>query len=186
MSRLASQKGLDLLADALPWVMENLKVQFVLLGNGDAGLESSYRGMAERYRGRCGVQIGFDGKLARLIQAGGDFFVMPSRTEPCGLTQMYAMRYGTLPIVRATGGLIDTVQNYVEGHATGTGFVFHDATAGALRDTIGWACATYYDRPSEMAALRQRAMAQDFSWRASAPKYVELYRWAVSARTGAS
>ncbi len=185
VSRLASQKGLDLLADALPWVMENLKVQFVLLGNGDAGLENTYRGMAERYRGRCGVQIGFDGKLARLIQAGGDFFVMPSRTEPCGLTQMYAMRYGTLPIVRATGGLIDTVENYAEGQARGTGFVFHDATAGALRDTIGWACATYYDRPQEMAALQQRALAQDFSWRASAPKYVQLYGWAVAARAGA-
>ena len=185
VSRLASQKGLDLLADALPWVMERMKVQLVLLGNGDAGLESIYREAAERWRGRCGVQIGFDGKLARLIQAGGDFFVMPSRTEPCGLTQMYAMRYGTLPIVRATGGLIDTVQNYVEGQAAGTGFVFHDATAGALSDTLGWACATYYDRPQEMAALQQRAMAQDFSWRASAPKYVELYRWAVAARTGA-
>ncbi len=182
VSRLASQKGLDLLADALPWVMERLKVQLVLLGNGDAGLEASYRQAAERYRGRCGVQIGFDGKLARLIQGGSDFFVMPSRTEPCGLTQMYAMRYGTLPIVRATGGLIDTVRNYVEGGATGTGFVFHDATAGALSDTIGWACATYYDRPAELAALQQRAMAQDFSWRASAPKYVELYEWAISAR----
>lgn len=184
VSRLAAQKGLDLLAETLPWVMERLNVQLVLLGNGDAGLEHAYREAAGRWPGRCGVQIGFDGKLARLIQAGGDFFVMPSRTEPCGLTQMYAMRYGTLPVVRATGGLIDTVQNYVEGQAAGTGFVFHDATARALGDTIGWACATYYDRPQEMAALQQRAMAQDFSWRASAPKYVELYRWAVSARTG--
>jgi starch synthase len=128
------------------------------------------------------VQIGFDGRLARLIQAGSDFFVMPSRSEPCGLTQMYAMRYGTLPVVRATGGLVDTVENFVEGGDAGTGFVFHDATPGALADTIGWACATYYDRPQEMAALQQRAMAQDFSWRVSAAKYVELYEWAVSAR----
>lgn len=185
VSRLASQKGLDLLADALPWVMDNLQVQLVLLGNGDTALENTYRGAAAHWRGRCGAQIGFDGKLARLIQGGSDFFLMPSRTEPCGLTQMYAMRYGTLPVVRATGGLIDTVQNYAEGQAAGTGFVFHDATAGALRDTIGWACATYYDRPQELAALQQRAMAQDFSWRRSAGDYVQLYQWAVAARRSA-
>jgi len=185
VSRLATQKGLDLLADALPAIMEGMDIQLVLLGSGDGGLESTFSWAAENWRGRCGVQIGFDGKLARLIQAGSDFFVMPSRAEPCGLTQMYAMRYGTLPLVRATGGLVDTVQNFVEGGAAGTGFVFHDATAGALANTIGWACATYYDRPQEMAALQQRAMAQDFSWRVSADRYVELYRWAVSARVSA-
>jgi starch synthase len=132
------------------------------------------------------VSVGFDGTLARLIQAGSDFFVMPSRSEPCGLTQMYAMRYGTLPIVRATGGLVDTVQNFVEGQPQGTGFVFGDATVDALRDTMGWACATYYDRPAELAGLQQRAMAQDFSWRSSAKNYVDLYRWAVAARRGAT
>jgi len=185
VSRLASQKGLDLLAAALPQVMERMAVQLVLLGNGDHGLETIFRENAEKFAGRCGVHIGFDGKLARLIQAGSDFFVMPSRSEPCGLTQMYAMRYGTLPIVRATGGLVDTVENFVEGGSRGTGFVFHDATVGALTDTIGWACATYYDRPRELAALQQRAMAQDFSWRRSAGRYVELYRAAVEARVGA-
>lgn len=182
VSRLASQKGLDLLADALPALMERLDIQLVLLGTGEARLENTFRGAAEAYRGRCGVHLGFDGRLARLIQAGSDFFVMPSRSEPCGLTQMYAMRYGTLPIVRATGGLVDTVKNFVEGQPVGTGFVFHDATVGALADTIGWACATWYDRPKEFAGLQQRAMAQDFSWRASAAKFVELYRWAVAAR----
>jgi starch synthase len=130
------------------------------------------------------VHIGFDGTLARLIQAGSDCFVMPSRSEPCGLTQMYAMRYGTLPVVRATGGLVDTVQNFVEGQPVGTGFVFNDATVDALRDTIGWACATWYDRPGEMMGLIRRAMAQDFSWRSSAAHYVDLYRWAVQGRTG--
>jgi starch synthase len=182
VSRLASQKGLDLLAAALPAVLGRMNVQFVLLGSGDAALERAFRAMAAAYPGRVGVHLGFDGRLARLIQAGSDFFVMPSRTEPCGLTQMYAMRYGTPPIVRATGGLVDTVQNFVEGEAAGTGFVFHDATAGALADTIGWACATYFDRPGELRALQQRAMAQDFSWRVSAGRYVELYRWAVAAR----
>ncbi len=184
VSRLAAQKGLDLLADALPAVMDRMNVQLVLLGNGDGRLENTFRWANEAYRGRCGVQIGFDGNLARLIQAGSDFFVMPSRAEPCGLTQMYAMRYGTLPVVRATGGLVDTVQNFVEGQPVGTGFVFGDATVDALTDTLGWACATYYDRPAELAGLRQRAMAQDFSWRSSAAHYVDLYRWAVQSRTG--
>jgi len=186
VSRLASQKGLDLLAEALPSVLDRMNIQLVLLGSGDGRLENDFRWAADSYRGRCGVHIGFDGKLARLIQAGGDFFVMPSRSEPCGLTQMYAMRYGTLPIVRATGGLVDTVQNFVEGQPVGTGFVFGDATVTALADTMGWACATYYDRPAEFAALQQRAMAQDFSWRSSATHYVQLYRWAVEARRGAA
>lgn len=184
VSRLAAQKGLDLLAEALPAVMDRMIVQLVLLGNGDSRLENTFRWAADAYRGRCGVQIGFDGGLARLIQAGSDFFVMPSRSEPCGLTQMYAMRYGTLPVVRATGGLVDTVQNFVEDQPVGTGFVFNDATVEALRDTIGWACATWYDRPGELLGLIQRAMAQDFSWRASAAHYVDLYRWAVQSRTG--
>jgi starch synthase len=186
VSRLASQKGLDLLAEALPAIMERMTIQLVLLGSGDVRLENTFQWAAQAYRGRCGTQIGFDGKLARLIQAGSDCFVMPSRSEPCGLTQMYAMRYGTLPIVRATGGLVDTVQNFDEGRARGTGFVFHAATAGALADTIGWACATYYDRPREFSDLQQRAMAQDFSWRQSAAQYVDLYDWAVQARKGAA
>jgi len=186
VSRLASQKGLDLLADALAGIMDRMNLQLVLLGSGEARLENDFNWAAGAYRGRVGVHIGFDGRLARLIQAGGDCFVMPSRSEPCGLTQMYAMRYGTLPIVRATGGLVDTVQNFVEGQPVGTGFVFNDATVGALTDTIGWACATWYDRPKEFVGLQQRAMAQDFSWRASAPHYVQLYRWAVEARRGAA
>ncbi len=184
VSRLVSQKGLDLLAAALPSVLGRMHVQFALLGSGDPGLEQAFRSAAQDYPGRVGVHIGFDGTLARLIQAGSDVFVMPSRAEPCGLTQMYAMRYGTPPLVRATGGLIDTVGAYVEGAEQGTGFVFEDATAAALANTIGWACATYYDRPGEFTALRRRGMAQDFSWRRSAERYVDLYRWAVAARTG--
>ncbi len=184
VSRLASQKGLDLLAEVVAPMMERMRVQLVLLGSGDAHLENTFRSATDAYRGRVGAHIGFDGKLARLIQAGSDFFLMPSRSEPCGLTQMYAMRYGTLPVVRATGGLVDTVENFAEGQGRGTGFVFHDATAAALLNTIGWACATYYDRPAELAALQQRAMAQDFSWRRSAGYFVDVYRWAVESRTG--
>ncbi|HEY0965996.1 MAG TPA: glycogen synthase GlgA [Opitutaceae bacterium] len=184
VSRLVAQKGLDLLAQAMPSVLDRMHVQFVLLGSGDPGLEHSFRSAAHNYPGRVGVHIGFDGGLARLIQAGSDVFVMPSRAEPCGLTQMYAMRYGTPPLVRATGGLIDTVSPFVEGGDAGTGFVFGDATAQALYDTLGWACATYYDRPAEFKAMRLRGMQQDFSWRRSAERYVDLYRWAVAARTG--
>lgn len=185
VSRLASQKGLDLLADALAGIMERMEVQLVVLGSGDRRLENDFNWAAGAYRGRVGTYVGFDAALARLIQAGSDFFVMPSRSEPCGLTQMYAMRYGTPPIVRATGGLVDTVQNYVEGQPVGTGFVFHDTSAGALADTIGWACATYYDRPVELMDLRRRAMAQDFSWHRSAARYVDLYGWAIQQRAGA-
>ena len=184
VSRLAAQKGLDLLVEALPAIMYHLQVQIVVLGNGDLSMENAFQWAGHAFRGRVGAYLGFDGKLARLIQAGSDCFVMPSRAEPCGLTQMYAMRYGTLPVVRATGGLVDTVENFAEGQGRGTGFVFHDATAGALADTLGWACATYFDRPAEFAGLQQRAMAKDFSWRQSAAQYVELYRWAVERRTG--
>lgn len=185
VSRLATQKGLDLLADALPPIMDRMHVQLVLLGSGDPELEGFFKWATRAYHGRVGAHLGFDGKLARRIQAGCDFFLMPSRAEPCGLTQMYAMRYGTLPIVRATGGLVDTVENFAEGQGRGTGFVFRDATSAAILNTVGWACATYYNRPVELAGLQQRAMAQDFSWRRSAAAYVQTYAWAIEHRTGA-
>ena len=118
-------------------------------------------------------------------EAGADFFLMPSRFEPCGLNQMYSMIYGTPPIVRATGGLIDSVEQYIEGQGAGTGFVFQDATPDALYYTIGWACSTYYDRPEEYAKLQQNGMQRDFSWDASASTYEDLYSWAVDARNAA-
>ena len=186
VSRLASQKGLDLLAEALPDVFSRMDVQVVVLGSGDPGLEHAFRSLAAQRPDRLAVHIGFDAVLARQIQAGSDFFVMPSRAEPCGLTQMYAMRYGTPPIVRATGGLVDTVEPYVEGTARGTGFLFDDATPLALYNTIGWACATYYDRPGELLELRRNGMARDFSWRPSALRYVDLYGWAIEARAAAA
>lgn len=184
VARLVHQKGLDLLAEALSHMVERMKVQFALVGSGDERVEAAFHSAAARYPGRVGVHIGFDGKLARLIQAGSDLFVMPSRAEPCGLTQMYAMRYGTPPIVRATGGLVDTVENYVEGSDTGTGFVFREANSAALYQAIGRACATYFDRPEEFRAMQLRGMARDFSWHVSAGKYLDAYRWAIAARTG--
>lgn len=184
VSRFAGQKGLDLLAATLPGVLRDMKVQFAILGSGEPALEAAYRALAAEFPGRVGAHIGFDPALARLIQAGADVFVMPSRTEPCGLTQMYSMRYGTPPLVRATGGLVDTVENYVEGRPVGAGFVFRDPTVEALRNTIGWACATYYDRPVEFSEMQRRGMAKNCSWRSSARQYVNAYRWAVTARGG--
>lgn len=184
VARLVSQKGLDLLAEALPGVISQMQVQVALLGSGDNMLETTFRALARRHPGRIGVHIGFDGSLARLIQAGADFFVMPSRAEPCGLTQMYAMRYGAPPIVRSTGGLIDTVDNYDEKTGSGTGFRFEEANARALANTMGWACSTYYDRPAHYAALQREGMSRDFSWKQSAGRYIDVYRWAIQHRTG--
>ncbi|MDP1581481.1 MAG: glycogen synthase GlgA [Candidatus Didemnitutus sp.] len=183
VARLVHQKGLDLLAESIGHIVERMKVQFAVLGSGDARVEAEFKKAVARYPGRVGAHIGFDGKLARLIQAGSAAFVMPSRAEPCGLTQMYALRYGTLPIVRATGGLVDTVVDQGE-QGRGTGFIFREANSAALYQAIGRACATYYDRPDEWRAMQLRGMAVDFSWANSAARYADCYRWAITARTG--
>lgn len=182
VARLFDQKGLDLLAAIVPWLMDTMQIQIAILGAGDPGLENAFRELAERYPGRVGAFIGYNHKLSHLVEAGSDCFVMPSRFEPCGLNQMYSMAYGTLPIVRSTGGLVDTVQQYVEGRGQGTGFRFEHATNEALYYTIGWACATYYDRPKEFRKLQHNAMSRDLSWQASAEVYGNVYRWAIDAR----
>ncbi|MDR1432734.1 MAG: glycogen synthase GlgA [Puniceicoccales bacterium] len=179
VSRFFEQKGLDVLCNALPDVLGKMAVQFAVLGSGDANLEWKFRELASRFEGKMAVKIGFDNALAHLIVAGSDFFVMPSRYEPCGLSQLYAMAYGTLPIVRATGGLCDTVENYDEVTGSGTGFVFNDLTHGALYDTIGWACATYYDRRRHVRIMQRRAMGKDFSWNKSAKDYEREYELAM-------
>jgi starch synthase len=117
-----------------------------------------------------------------LIEAGADFFVMPSRFEPCGLNQMYSQRYGTPPIVRATGGLVDTVEPYLEGRGQGTGFLFFEPSTRALFHALGWACGTFHDRPADLLALRRNGMGRDFSWTTSARQYEEIYGWAMQAR----
>jgi starch synthase len=182
VSRLANQKGLDLLAAIGDRLMADMRIQIAVLGTGERWLEDAFRDLANRHPGRFGTQIMFSNELAHLTTAGADFFVMPSRFEPCGLGQLYAMTYGTLPIVRATGGLIDTVEKYSELRHAGTGFVFDSATADALYYTIGWACSTYYDRPEDMAVLQQNAMGQSFSWDASAEVYEDVYQEAVETR----
>ena len=125
------------------------------------------------------AHIGYSEELSHLIEAGADFFLMPSRYEPCGLNQMYSLVYGTLPIVRRTGGLADTVENYDETKGTGTGFMFDDLTPRAIYDTVGWAVWAWYNHPEQIEVMRQRAMKQDFSWEKSAKKYIALYEEAL-------
>jgi starch synthase len=179
VSRFAEQKGLDLLADIAEAILDNMQVQLAILGSGDKVLESFFSELSYRYPGRVGCFIGYDNELSHWIEAGADFFVMPSRYEPCGLNQIYSLKYGTLPIVRATGGLDDTVQQYEEEMGTGTGFKFWEISSSALYFTIGWAISTYYDRPDHILKMQQAGMKQDFSWEASAKDYIQTYRKAL-------
>jgi starch synthase len=179
VSRFAAQKGFGLLREALPRVLDEMLAQVVVLGTGDRATEEFFHWLTGRYPGRVGSYIGFSNEMSHLIEAGSDFFLMPSLYEPCGLNQSYSMRYGTLPIVRATGGLDDTVHNYDEETGAGTGFKFWDPSATSLFYTVGWAVATWYDRPQHIAQLRRQAMAQEFSWHDSAQQYVHVYEHAL-------
>ena len=183
VSRLVYQKGVDVLAAAMPHILE-LDVQVAFLGSGEGWTHDYFPRLAHARPGKMGCFIGYSEPLAHKIEAGSDFFLMPSRFEPCGLNQLYSLRYGTLPIVRATGGLDDTVENFNEQTLSGTGFKFHDLTPGAIVDTVGWAVHTYYNRPDAMAALIQQAMAQSFSWERSARAYEQLFREAVARVRG--
>jgi starch synthase len=182
VSRLAEQKGLNLLADVIEEVVRDMVVQFALLGSGDKELEVFFGGLPDRYPGRIGGHIGYSNELAHWIEAGSDFFVMPSLYEPCGLNQIYSLRYGTLPIVRATGGLDDTVEQYDEITGAGTGFKFWDPTPRALYDTLGWAVSTYFDRKHHLASLIQRAMSRRFFWDDSAQDYSRAYEKAIEVK----
>ncbi|MCG6552868.1 MAG: glycogen synthase GlgA, partial [Candidatus Magnetominusculus sp. LBB02] len=168
VTRLVKQKGIDILAEAIGRILE-LDVQVVLLGAGEVWAHFYFGDMPNQYKDRFGCYIGYDNALAHQIEAGSDFFLMPSRFEPCGLNQMYSMRYGTIPIVRAVGGLNDTVDNLDE--ATGTGFKFYDLTADALKNTVEWAVYTYYNRKDLMDGLIKSAMARRFTWQAAAAEY---------------
>ena len=186
VSRFADQKGLHLLAQVIEGLVGQMQVQFALLGSGDPGLESYFGSLPALHPGRIGVHIGYHNELAHWIEAGADFFLMPSLYEPCGLNQIYSLRYGTLPIVRATGGLDDTVEQYDEATGAGTGFKFWQPTPGAVFDTVGWAVSTFYDRKGHLLMMIQRAMEQRFSWQASAEEYVQAYRKAIRRKQGAT
>ena len=182
ISRFAPQKGFELLRAALPAAMRDMVIQFVGLGTGDPATENFFRWLASAFPGRANAHIGFAPDIAHLIEAGSDFFLMPSIYEPCGLNQMYSSLYGSLPVVRATGGLEDTVENYNEAAGTGTGFKFWDLSDTALYFTMGWAVSTWYDRPLHYRAMQRNGMTRDFSWAASAREYEKVYEHALAQR----
>ena len=182
VSRLSPQKGLDLLLAAVPDLAAG-GGQLALLGSGERDLEAGFADAAVERRGTVGAEIGYDETLSHLIVAGADCMVVPSRFEPCGLTQLYALRYGTLPLVRHTGGLVDTVVDATPAHLrdrTATGFAFEEATAEALGATLASSTALYGNRPRWRQMMRE-AMTRDFSWAQSARLYVELYRELMEA-----
>jgi starch synthase len=182
VSRLVGQKGLDLLAQVMEKILNQMQVQFVILGSGEKDLEAFYALIPARHPGQVGTYIGYSDELSHWIEAGADFFIMPSIYEPCGLNQMYSLKYGTLPIVRATGGLDDTVQQYDEVTGTGTGFKFWEISGNAIFYTVGWAVSTYFDRPQHMRNMIRQAMQQDFSWEKSAAAYLGFYERAIEAK----
>jgi starch synthase len=181
ISRLTEQKGLDLVA-ALAEELAALPVQLAVLGSGARTLETAFTDLAERYQGQFAVRIGFDDGLAHRIEAGADMFLMPSRFEPCGLNQLFSLRYGTPPIVRATGGLADTVIDATDVQH-GNGFVFTAATAEALLATIQRAVDTWHER-KRWRQLQRHGMARDSSWENPAQQYAELYRSLIPTTGG--
>ena len=181
--RLVDQKGIRLVAEVFERLMQ-LGLQFAILGSGEAWAHNFLNTMAARYPGKFGLYLGYDEALAHQIEAGSDFFLMPSVFEPCGLNQLYSLRYGSIPIVHAVGGLNDTVENFDEASDTGTGFKYYDQTPDALYNTIGWALSTWYNRPQSIRGLRERGMHKVFSWEGSADQYAVLYREAYGRKNG--
>ena len=173
VSRLTGQKGLDLVERVLDEIMQ-LPIQLVVLGTGEARYENLFRFAQRRYGSRFAARIEYNDALARRIYAGADMFLMPSLFEPCGLTQMIAMRYGAIPIVRETGGLKDSVKPFNRYENTGNGYSFANYNAHELLYAIRQATEDYHNAPL-WNGLMARAMAEDFSWKASAAEYMRLY-----------
>jgi starch synthase len=174
ISRLDAQKGFDMVSATLGQILA-MDAGFVILGTGEEGIEGDLRKIAADHPGRVGLKIGLDDPLAHRIVAGADIFLIPSRYEPCGLTQMYALRYGTVPVVRATGGLADTVTEFDEGTGEGTGFRFGPYEPKALLKAVTRA-VRLYERTVSWDKAVANAMAVDFSWDRSASRYLDLYR----------
>jgi starch synthase len=160
-----------------------MNLHFVILGTGEAWCENEILSLDAKLS-NLKAKIGYSEKLSHLIEAGSDFFLMPSRYEPSGLNQMYSLVYGTIPIVRNTGGLTDTVENYNQDNGSGTGFVFDDLTPQAIYNTVGWAIWAYYNRRQQIEDMRLRGMKKDFSWDKSAGKYSLLYEEALKKIVG--
>ena len=187
VTRLADQKGIGDLCGpthgCLYSMCRDFDINVVILGTGEQWCEEELRRL-EQSLSNLKVFLRFNERMAHMIEAGSDFFLMPSRYEPCGLNQMYSLRYGTLPIVRRTGGLADTVENLDEKSGSGTGFVFENLNPRSIYDTVGWAVWTWYNRRDLITGMRKRGMSLRFSWEESARRYTELYRWARDRRRG--
>ncbi|MGD2104633.1 MAG: glycogen synthase [Anaerolineae bacterium] len=179
VSRLDEVKGMDLMEPVLTWLLGEHDAQFVVLGTGDPRYHRMFRSIQERYSDQARAFLKFDAILARRIYAGADMFLMPSFVEPCGLGQMIAMRYGSVPIVRETGGLADTVTDLSVQGGDGTGFVFREKTPQACKGALRRALEAYRNRET-WHGLQMRCMASDFSWTASAEEYVDLYHKAIA------
>ncbi|HMA54861.1 MAG TPA: glycogen synthase GlgA [Acidobacteriota bacterium] len=174
VTRLAGQKGLDIVCDALDALL-GLGLTLVILGTGDQKIQDFLLAAQKKSPGRIGLKIAFDERIAHTIYAGSDIFLIPSRYEPCGLTQMYAMKYGTIPVVRATGGLDDSIQEFDPRTGSGNGFKFAEAEPGPLVETAGRA-VDFFKTPAAWRGLVANAMAADFSWARSASAYLDLYK----------
>jgi len=183
VGRLSAQKGFDLVLQSLEELV-SLGGNLVLLGKGDESFQIGFSEAARKYKGRVSVTIGFEEPLAHKIYAGSDFFLIPSKYEPCGLGQLISMRYGCIPIGRKTGGIADTVQDYNPLASKGTGFLFFDFTPSAMQDAIKRAFCLYTDGDKMQKVIRD-AMKKDFSWEKSAERYIELYDYAVKKKKGA-
>ncbi len=186
VSRLVYLKGFDLIASAAHELIK-YKAHWVILGSGEDRFEDLFRSLSYAYPDRVYTYLGFNNELAHLIEAGADIFLMPSQFEPCGLNQIYSLKYGTVPIVRKTGGLADTVQDWNEelyhGRSTGTGFSFYDYTPYALTSTVQRALNTFKDKQT-WNIIMKNGMMMDYSWNVSAKKYIELYKKAIYNRRG--
>lgn len=184
VGRLADQKGWDLIVPVLRRHMEqNRTTQWIVLGSGDPHIENELRQLAGNYSDRFALHVGFSDALAHRIEAGSDLFVMPSRYEPCGLNQLYSLRYGTVPIVTQTGGLADTVTECTDdtiADGTATGFFVPEYTVDALDKSIGRALNMRYHEPKKWSKIIENGMTQDWSWRKSASQYVDLYERTAS------
>lgn len=174
VSRLVAHKGLDLICEVLQDIMD-LPVQLVVLGKGDHKYEEFFSWAAQQYPGRMAVRLEYCEELAMAIYGGADLFLMPSRSEPCGISQMIAMRYGTVPIIRETGGLKDTVRPYEACRDSGNGFTFTNYDSGNMFYTIREAVRLYQDDPKAFHRLQKRGMEENFSWRRSAVQYLHIY-----------
>lgn len=180
VSRFAAQKGFDLIAEVADSLMAH-DLLFVALGTGEPKYEELFLELARRFPTKVGVCVGYNNALAHKIEAGSDMFLMPSRYEPCGLNQIYSLKYGTVPVVRRTGGLDDTIEAYAPGSGRGTGFKFEDYSGKALLDCLTQALSVYRNNPSAWHQLVQNGMQKDFSWKTSAAQYERLYERVVRA-----